>query len=211
MVKLLLTYYLWLEKPWFPRPFCNIRPSGCGTRNTWYWPDVHWFSWRQKDHPNQRRTISGIRESIGWLNRERKRSLRVADFWKHEKGGFYFQASKLHSLESYVSTVYFPRGFLESYKTRSPSKVYIWGSSSTPLNWHILYKWIHRKAAQVLCNPTRTELLSKAWKIVGIGKPFSGFSSAIAIHISMLIFSPQVATRRATQWMGMGDYTSSLA
>ena len=82
---------------------------------------------------------------------------------------------RLHSLESYVSSVYFPRGFLESYKTRSPSKVYIWGSSSTPLNWHILYKWIHRKAAQVLCNPTRTELLSKAWKIVGIGKPFSGF------------------------------------
>lgn len=118
---------------------------------------------------------------------------------------------RLHSLESYVSSVYFPRGFLESYKTRSPSKVYIWGSSSTPLNWHILYKWIHRKAAQVLCNPTRTELLSKAWKIVGIGKPFSGFSSATAIHISMLIFSPQVATRRATQWMGMGDYTSSLA
>ena len=99
---------------------------------------------------------------------------------------------RLHSLESYVSSVYFPRGFLESYKTRSPSKVYM-GLSRTPLNWHILYKWIHRKPRfSALSYATAIKgLLSKAWKIVGsIGKPFSGYFCNC--HISMLIFSPQV-------------------
>ena len=160
MVKLLLTYYLWLEKPWFPRPFCNTELSGCGTRNTWCWPDVHWFSWRQRDHLNRRRTISGIQESNVFLkNKEIER-------WVFSTFFVWAAAFAFTSLESYVSTVYFPGGFpesfaaLSSYKTRSPSKAtttthttFFHGEKGlhSPLNWHTFYKWIHRKEPLLIC------------------------------------------------------------
>ena len=85
-------------------------------------------------------------------------------------GFFYFfvcaAAFAFTSLESYVSTVYFPGGFpesfaaLSSYKTRSPSKAtttthttFFHGEKGlhSPLNWHTFYKWIHRKEPLLIC------------------------------------------------------------